>query len=83
MATKKMSVSVQVKEGQAFPIRIWVSDPEQHLADCESVEGVAMVNYLSGGPIFIIVDPHYDVQEVAAELEELLTAEVPDVFREN
>jgi hypothetical protein len=64
-------------------ITVWTDEPAKELKLLASIEGVDHINLIgSGNPIYIKIDPRYDLKEVAAEITDLLTAEVPDIFKE-
>lgn len=52
------------------------------ISDIESVEGVSSAVIYNSLPFFVSIDPNYDAHEVAAELEMLLSSEVPNIFYE-
>ncbi len=82
MAKPKMKVLVEVVRNQVEPIRVWVSDAKTHLNDIASVEGITHISLYGESEVTIMIDKRYDKDEIAQELRELLTAEVPSVFRE-
>lgn len=59
-------------------LQIWADDivAQEILA----IEGISSVNMYAQKPVTVRTDPCYDVDEIIAELEELLSAKVPDVF---
>lgn len=50
--------------------------------DIASVEGVTGTYHDGETEVSVRIDKRYDVNEIAGELRELLTAEVPDIFKE-
>jgi hypothetical protein len=72
---------VLVVGNQIEPINIWLNKPTEVISDVLSIEGVLTCRASSGGPLRVMVDPRYDIQEVAEEIETLLKADVPDVFK--
>jgi hypothetical protein len=71
---------VIVKALENHNVHIYIDNPEDAVRDIVGIKGV--IYALPGNPVWVKVDPRYDVQEVADEIEALLTAEVPDVFDE-
>jgi hypothetical protein len=64
-------------------ITVWTDEPTKELKEINAIEGVDYVNLIGGeNPIYIKIDPRYDLKEIAAEIKDLLKAEVPDVFKE-
>ncbi len=64
-------------------ILVWTTQPEKEVSEIGNIEGVSNAKMVTArNPIFVTVDPRYDIKEIAAEIERLLTAEVPDVFKE-
>lgn len=82
MAKPKIKVLVEVIKNPVEPIRIWIDNAKAHLSDIASVEGVSNIWHDKQNSIKIMIDKRYDVDEIAQELRELLTAEVPDIFRD-
>ncbi len=82
MAKAKQEVLVESMSGDG--LNIFIDDPEIHLKDIQSIQGVSQVS-LSVFSKFIcaVTDPRYNKSEVAQEIRKLLTAEVPQVFRED
>jgi hypothetical protein len=71
-----------VKEHE-FSITVWTDNLVSDFAEIKTIEGTDTVLILNGkNPINIYVDPRYDLKEIAEEIRELLTARIPDVFRE-
>ncbi len=66
-------------EARSGVIHVWANG--LIASDVMSIGGVYGVDVGKAGPAFVYVDARYDVGEVAAEIEELLLASVPDVFR--
>lgn len=79
---KKIDVLVEVKRNPVEPITVWMDNPKRGLVDILSIEGVCKGRINSLGEITIMVDPRYDVIDLADEIRSLLTAKIPDVFRE-
>jgi hypothetical protein len=82
MAQKKQDILVLIVSNQVEPINIWLDKPTEVISDILSVEGVKTCSASSGGPLRVMVDPRYDIQEVAEEIETLLKADVPDIFKQ-
>lgn len=82
MAKPKTKVLVEIVLNQVEPIRIWVSNAKAHLNDIASVEGVTHISLHGSSEVSVMIDKRYDKNEIAQELRELLTAEVPSIFRE-
>lgn len=82
MATKKCDVLVKVVANPVQPINVWIDKPTEAATEIMSIEGVTACEVSVNGPLYIMVDPRYDAQEVAGEIRMLLTAEVPDIFKE-
>ncbi|KKK63067.1 hypothetical protein LCGC14_2998050 [marine sediment metagenome] len=71
-----------VKENE-FSITVWTDSLVSDLAEIKTIEGTDTVLMLNGkNPISVFLDPRYDLKEIAEEIRELLTARIPDVFRE-
>jgi hypothetical protein len=79
MAKPKQSVLVNVCSNHN--IIVWTDHPERDIKDIAGIEGVTRATIYSGNPIFLSIDPRYSADEIAAEIENLLTAEIPDVFK--
>ena len=79
MAKPKVKIKVEIVN-DTF-ITVWAKDAHRHIPDVESIEGVHFASS-SGRLMIIYTDPRYDVNEVAREIEQLLSAEMPEVFRE-
>lgn len=63
-------------------VDVWTDDRKKALRDILSIEGVATAQDVSDGCISLTIDKRYDTIEVADEIRELLSAEVPDIFKE-
>ena len=48
----------------------------------KDIEGITWADLLFNTAIMVHTDPRYDVNEIRDEIYELLTAKVPDVFKE-
>lgn len=80
MATIKQKTMVKTV---ATGCTVWTSFPEKAVFEIKEIEGVEQVFLINGtNPLSVYVDPRYDIQEVAQEIEVLLASEVPDVFKE-
>ncbi len=80
MAKPKQDIKVIV-----YPptlMQVWADDPKRATAEIVDIEGVNVVIGGSENPINAYLDPRYDINEVAKEIERLLLSEVPKVFRE-
>lgn len=64
--------------GETHILHVWADNivAQEVLA----IDGISSISVYSQNPTTVCVDPRYDVDEVLAELEELLSAKVPDVF---
>lgn len=62
------------------PIQVWIDNPGEVLQDIRSIEGVIGCRACTDGPIRVSIDKRYDAQEIADEIEELLTSDVPAIF---
>lgn len=83
MAKPKQAVLVNVTTNPVEPIAAWVNNShDEAIQDILTVEGVTNCRASIGGPIRIMIDQRYDTQEVADEIRGLLSAEVPDVFKD-
>lgn len=83
MAKPKVKVLVNVTKDPVLPIEVWVNDLHQATVDIVDIEGVRGVSYMFDSlPIRVMIDKRYDVKEIADEIYVLLTAEVPDIFKE-
>ena len=72
-----------VKEIPDNTIHIYCDNPEKVMAEIREIEGVNIVFLTSTLPVNVKIDPRYDLGEIAEEIRELLSAEVPAVFRED
>jgi len=81
MAKKRCDVMVEVISESAGIINVWIDNPEAYIGDILSVAGVNSVSTIRRFPLSVEVDRRYSTAEVAAEIEHLLMAEVPSVFR--
>lgn len=79
MAKPKKSVLIEKLPNH---LRVWCNNPTQWLSDLASIEGIIRVDNLTGGCTILHCDPRYDLSELAQEVEQLLMAEVPEVFKE-
>jgi hypothetical protein len=80
MAKPKVEVIVNVV--QQKNIEIYCSNAESAVKELRDIEGVTWVASLSNTIIIVHTDPRYDVNEIRDEIYELLTAKVPDVFKD-
>ena len=81
MAKPKYDVMVKVFRRDLL-IQVWSDDPKMSAAKISGVEGI---NYVIGGPtspVFAYLDPRYDINEVAEEIEEIFSSEALKVFLE-
>lgn len=64
-------------------IHLWID--EIIIRDIMSIEGIASIDipHSPNAPTFVYVNARYDAHEVAAEMEELLSAKIPDAFYES
>lgn len=72
MAKKEVDFLVQVSGDLAYPIAIWIDDEVNQIHKIESVKGVLKVYLGSTLPLRVMIDPRYNVQEIADEIEEVL-----------
>jgi hypothetical protein len=79
MAKPKKSVLVQSFVDNS--IEIWCDDHIRWTEELMSIEGVSMVTAFPD-KLSLMCDPRYDQGELMQEIEELLTSEIPDVFRD-
>lgn len=79
MAKPKQKYLVEVYHGTW--IHVHCDNPEITKHEIEQIEGVEWVDPLNK-VLSVWVDPRYDAQEVAQEIRELLSSEVPEVFNE-
>lgn len=80
MANKK--VDVIVKKVNDSVIYVFCDDRARIAKELENISGISSIHIWSDRLDVWVSDPRYDTDEVAQEIQELLTAEVPDVFRE-
>ncbi len=59
-------------------ISVWPDDIEETCRTIESIEGV--LEAIPVSPILVKPDKRYDLNEIANEIKELLTAKVPEAF---
>ena len=83
MAKPKRDIIVRIvidnaKEARTGIIYVWANNIMS--SDVLSIEGVESVDIGQANPAFVYVNARYDAKEVAAELEELLSAKVPSAF---
>lgn len=81
MAKPNKKVLVRIVGDPVFPVEVWVNNPISVIDDIKSIEGVNTVSFINGNPILVSVDPRYEIEDIAREIEGLLAAEVPDVFK--
>ncbi len=79
MAKPKQNTLVKVNPPDS--IHVYTSQPEKEIAGIRAIEGVNSIIFISN-PIFVYTDPHYNVNEIAEEIKDVLTVNIPDVFRE-
>jgi hypothetical protein len=64
-------------------ISVWTNEPLKEVEAISNIEGVnAALVTSTGNPIYVYVDPRYSAAEIADEIRALLTADVPDIFKE-
>lgn len=82
MAKPKVSVLVQEMPAPNC-LSVYCDDLQGVVADINSIEGVASVTCFAFTKFLSVVcDPRYDRAEIAQEIRDLLTSEVPEVFRD-
>ena len=64
--------------GGKHVLQVWADDIV--VQEVKTIEGISDVIIHTQSPVTVCVDPRYDVDEVIAELDELLSAKIPDVF---
>lgn len=79
----KPKVKVLVKESGSTFLEVYCDDPRQAIQDIMSIEGILDIYYSQLGCIAVGCDPRYDRAEIAQEIKDLLTAEVPAAFMED
>lgn len=79
MAELKEKVKVEVGE---LTLIVWATNVVQFMSEIETIKGIHSVICYSKNRLFAYPDPRYDIKEIAEEIEQLLLAEVPDIFRE-
>lgn len=82
MAKQKRKVFIDVIFSSVGTLIVYCDRPREVISEVAGIEGVRDAFVGFDGRLLVLTDPRYDVQEVITEIEELLTAEVPDVFRE-
>lgn len=81
MAKPKVEVIVNIIRVDL--IEVFCSDRDNVVVEIAGIEGIIHVSHLAGaGCIHILTDPRYDINELRDEIYQLLTASIPDVFRE-
>lgn len=79
MAKPKYDVII-VKSPVTGVLRIYCSNHAQQASEIKSIEGVNLVS-IYDDCLSTYVDPRYDLDEVAAEIENMLTpVEIPEAF---
>ena len=83
MATKKGKVMVTVRHPDLKTFEVYIDNPSSVTDDIMSIEGVSRIILYGhrANCLDVFIDPRYDTTEVAKEVETLLLAEVPDIFR--
>lgn len=64
-------------------LEVYVNDAAKWFDDVMSIEGVRRVLLEGKVEMTVFVDPRYDSDEVATEVRDLLTREVPQVFEDD
>ena len=59
-----------------------ISNAKLAAKEVKDIEGITWADLLFNTAIMVHTDPRYDVNEIRDEIYELLTAKVPDVFKE-
>ena len=75
----KPKVDVLVKVFASHAIEVWASPKD---TDEIKLGGGITEIFKSVNGTLIICDPRYDTEEIAQEIRDLLSAKVPDVFKE-
>lgn len=81
MAKPKKQVIINkfgIGPGGSHVLQVWANDIV--VREVMEIEGISNVSIYAQSPAVVCVDPRYDVDEVMEELEELLSAKIPDVF---
>lgn len=74
MAKPNKKILVKILKGEIIHIEVW-ADSASAFDNIRSIEGVHQATE-DGSQILVSVDPRYEVEDVAKEIEEMLTAEV-------
>ena len=80
MAKPKQDTLVKVSPSGA--VTVWTNDPKSATFEIADIEGVSFVVGGRKNPISVYLDQRYDINEVAKEIEQLLSSEVPEAFLE-
>lgn len=72
---KEYHVEVMLK---SKVISIWCD--KRHWNDLTIIEGIEQA-FSMNNRLDLYIDPRYSIDEIANEIEELLSAQVPDVFK--
>lgn len=75
MANRKQDVVVKALLGRG--IHLWSDASPDVIDNIKDIVGVEYVQVRSIMPIFISTDPRYALDEVAKEIEKLLSSEIP------
>lgn len=82
MAKPKVKILVECDDNSRH-IKVYCDNPTEAVWELKNIEGIQQVIYSLSFPcISVWCDPRYDREEIAQEIRDLLTAEVPDAFRE-
>lgn len=82
MAKPKTNLVIKVSELSGY-IDVWCIDTQSVIGEISRIEGVVKVYIMvHDGHLSVSTSPLYDVNEIAQEIKELLSSEVPDVFKE-
>ena len=78
MANRKQDVVVKLLSDKG--IQLWADTASDVFKDIKDIEGVEYVQVRSIMPIFISIDPRYSAVDIAKEIKQLLSSEVPKAF---
>lgn len=79
MAKPKVQVLVKIRTSTIMDV--YTNEIKKSVSDVLSIEGVLCADCIAGR-ISTIIDPRYDIQEIADEIKILLMSDVPDIFQD-
>ncbi len=80
MANRKRDVKVELLPVSG--IHVWADTSDAIINGIKGIEGVVYVEVHSVLPMFVSTDPRYSTTEIAEEIKQLLSSEVPKAFLE-